>query len=86
MGLLNHCKNGLSSFFVDLMESLLSAYVCRCNLVESRPIGVVEFDVMDGCREVLVVIPWGSGPGIDVRFLFKFLDCKRGLGNCVDSG
>ena len=68
------------------MESLLSAYVCRCNLVESRPIGVVEFCVMDGCREVLVVIPWGSGPGIDVGFLFKSFDCKRSLGNRVDGG
>ena len=63
------------------MESLLSAYVCGCNLVESRPVGVVKFGVVNGCREVLVVIPWGSGPGIDVGFLLKFFDCKRGFGN-----
>ena len=68
------------------MESFLSAYVCGCDFVESRPVGVVEFYVMDGCREVLVVIPWGSGPGIDVRFLLEFLDGKRGLGNCVNGG
>ena len=67
------------------MEGLLSAYVYGCNLVKSGSIGVVEFDVMDGCREVMVVIPWGSGPGIDVGFLLKFLDGERGLGNCVYS-
>ena len=58
------------------MKSLLSAYICRCNLVKSRPIGVVEFDVMNGCREVFVVIPRGSGPGIDVRLLLKLFDGK----------
>ena len=74
------------SFFCCLMESFLSAYVCRCSFVEGRPVGVVKFGVVNGCREVLVVIPWGSGPGIDVRFLFESFDCKRGLGNCVDGG
>ena len=68
------------------MESLISAYVCGCDFVESRPVGVVEFYVMDGCREVLVVVPWGSGPWIDIGFLLKFLDGKRGLGNCVNGG
>ena len=68
------------------MESLLSAYVCGCNLVKSRSIGVIEFDVMNGCREVFVVIPWGSGPGIDVRLLFKFFDGKGCFRDCVDGG
>ena len=76
LGLLNHCKNGLSFF---LMKSFLSAYVCRRDFVKSRSVGVVEFSVMNGCRDVLVVIPWGSGPRIDVGFLLKFLDGERGL-------
>ena len=68
------------------MESLLSAYVCGCNLVKSRSVGVIEFDVMNGCREVFVVIPWGSGPGIDIRLFLKSLDGERGLGNCINGG
>ena len=66
LGLLNLVGMASSSFFVLLKESLFSAYVCGCDLVEGRPVGVVEFDVVDGCREVLVVVPWGNGPGIDV--------------------
>ena len=69
---LNCGGNGLSFF---LMEGFLSAYVCRCDFVKSRPVGVVEFGVMNSCREVLVVVPWGSGPGFDVRFLFKSFNC-----------
>ena len=72
--------------FCCSMESLLSAYVCGCDFVESWPVGVVEFYVMDGCREVFVVVPWGNGPGIDVRLFLKSLDGKRGLGNCINGG
>ena len=83
LGLLNQCRNGLSSFLVAflilLMKSFLSAYVCSRDFVKSRPVCVVEFSVMNGCRDVLVVIPWGSGPRIDVGFLLKFLDGERGL-------
>ena len=57
------------------MEGFLSAYVCGCDFVKSRPVGVVEFGVVNSCREVLVVVPWGSGPGFDVRFLFKSFNC-----------
>ena len=50
LGLLNHLWEWpLLGFFVFLMKGLLSAYICRCNHVESRPIGVVEFGVVDGC-------------------------------------
>ena len=73
-------------FLVFLMISLLSANVCGCDLVKSRPVGVVEFDVMNGCREVFIVIPWGSGPGIDVRLLFKSFDGERCFRDCVDGG
>ena len=79
LGLVNHCRNGLSFFLILLMKSFLSAYVCRRDFVKSRPVGVVEFGVMNSCRDVLVVIPWGSGPRIDVGFLLKFLDGERGL-------
>ena len=68
------------------MESLLSAYVCGCDFVESRPVGIVEFSVVNSCRKVLVVIPWGSGPGIDIRLFLKSLDGERGLGNCINGG
>ena len=78
--------NGLSSFVCCSMESLLSAYVCGCDFVESRPVGVIKFDMMDCCREVFVVVPWGNGPGIDVRLFLKSLDGKRGLGNCINGG
>ena len=77
---------GMASLWLFLMESLLSANICRWDLVKSGPIGVIEFGVMNGCREVFVVIPWGSGPGIDVRLFLKSLDGKRGLGNCINGG
>ena len=67
LGLLNRCRNGLSFLiFFLLKKSLLSAYVCGCSIVKSRPVGVIEFEVMNCCREVFVVVPWGNGPGIDV--------------------
>ena len=58
----------MASLFFDffLEKGLLSAYVCGCDIVNSRPVGVVEFDVMNCCREIFVVVPWGDGPGIDV--------------------
>ena len=76
----------MAYLWLFLMESLLSANICRCDLVKSGPIGVIEFGVMNGCREVFVVIPWGSGPGIDVRLLFKFFDGKGCFRDCVDGG
>ena len=70
----------MASLFFDLLffleKSLLSAYVCGCDIVKGRPVGVVEFDVMNCCREVFVVVPWGSGPGIDVRLFLKPFDGK----------
>ena len=73
-------------FLVFLMISLLSANVCGCDLVKSRPVGIVEFDVVNCCREVFIVIPWGSGPGINIGFLLEFFDCERGLGDCINGG
>ena len=49
-----------------LKKSLFSAYVCGCDVVKGGPVGVIEFDMMNCCREVFVVVPWGNGPGIDV--------------------
>ena len=68
LGLLNHCRNGLFFFliFFLLKKSLFSAYVCGCDVVKGGPVGVIEFDMMNCCREVFVVVPWGNGPGIDV--------------------
>ena len=59
-------ESGRNGLLFLLMKSFLSAYVCGCNLVKGRPVGVIEFDVMNCCREVFVVIPWGNGPGVDV--------------------
>ena len=78
---------GMASFhFSWLIISLLSANVCGCDLVKSRPVGIVEFDVVNCCREVFIVIPWGSGPGIDIRLLFKSFDGKGCFRDCVDGG
>ena len=67
LGLLNHCRNGLSfDSFVLLKKSLFSAYVCGCDVVNGWPVGVIEFDMMNCSREVFIVIPWSSRPGIDV--------------------
>ena len=41
-----------SHFFAVLMEGFLSAYVCGCGFVKSRPVGVVELCVVDGGRKV----------------------------------
>ena len=48
LGLLNHCRNGLSSYLV-LNEVSLCVLFCGCDHVESKPIGVVEFGVVNGC-------------------------------------
>ena len=58
------------------MKGFLSAYVCGCDHIKGRPVGVIEFDVMNCCREVFVVVPWGNGPRIDVRLLLKPFDGK----------
>ena len=41
---------GVASHFFCffLMEGFLSAYVCGCDFVKSRPVGVVELCVVDG--------------------------------------
>ena len=39
LGLLNLV--GMDSHFLFLMKSFLSAYICRCDFVESRPVGVI---------------------------------------------
>ena len=57
-----------------LIKGFLSTYVCGCEFVECWSVGVVESCCVDGCREVCIVIPWGSGPGIDVGFSFESLD------------
>ena len=41
-----------SHFLVVLMEGFLSAYICGCSFVEGRPVCVVEFGVVNGCRKV----------------------------------
>ena len=75
-----------SVHFSWLIISLLSANVCGSDVVKSRPVGIVELDMVNCCREVFIVIPWGSRPGIDIRFLFKSFDGERCFGDCIDCG